>query len=134
MFAEPIKAASTTTDRKQDELAMKSIRKIGLTCALTLAGVAAVILAYLIFPGAPSKSKVMVFEGFIELPRKSALTVLDYLTLNDHALFVTSESSGVLFKIDFDSDDLRRSTVSEMPGAGAAHGVALVPGLNVAFV
>ena len=134
MFAEAIKAASIITDRKQKKFAVTSTRKTALAFALTLAGVATVMLGYVIFPGTPSKSKVMVFEGFIELPRRSALTILDYLTLNDHALFVTSESSGVLFKIDFDTGDLRGSTVSEMPGTGAAHGVALVPGLNVAFV
>ena len=72
--------------------------------------------------------------GFIELPRRGALTVLDYLTLNDQTLFVTSESSGALFKIAFKWSDLKASTVSEMPGNGAAHGVALLPGVNVAFI
>jgi DNA-binding beta-propeller fold protein YncE len=76
----------------------------------------------------------MAFEGFIELPRGGPLTVLDYLTVNDQTLFVTSESSGALFKIAFDPSDLKASTVSEMPGAGAAHGVALLPDLNVAFI
>jgi len=39
-----------------------------------------------------------------------------------------------LFKIAFDPSDLKASTVSEMPGAGAAHGVALVPDVSVAFI
>jgi DNA-binding beta-propeller fold protein YncE len=76
----------------------------------------------------------MAFQGFIELPRKGPLTVLDYLTLSDRALFVTSESSGVLFKVSFNSGDLRDTAVSEMSGTGAAHGVALLPDLNVAFI
>ena len=134
MFAESMNGVSTTAHASRNELATKNIRKMLLTFAITLLGLAAVVLCYLIYPGTPSKSKVMTFEGFIEVPRRGLLTVLDYLTLNDQTLFVTSESSGALFKIAFDSSDLRASTVSEMPGAGAAHGVALVPELNVAFI
>jgi DNA-binding beta-propeller fold protein YncE len=134
MFAESMNGVSTTAHASRNELATKNIRKMLLTFAITLLGLAAVVLCYLIYPGTPSKSKVMTFEGFIELPRRGLLTVLDYLTVNDQTLFVTSESSGALFKIAFDSSDLRASTVSEMPGAGAAHGVALVPELNVAFI
>jgi DNA-binding beta-propeller fold protein YncE len=39
-----------------------------------------------------------------------------------------------LLKIAFDPSDLKASTVSEMPGAGAAHGIAVLPGVNVAFI
>jgi DNA-binding beta-propeller fold protein YncE len=134
MFAESINAPPTTADTKQNPLAVKSMRKISLRFAATLIGLAAAMLAYLVYPGTPSKSKVMAFEGFIELPRKGPLTVLDYLTVNDQALFVTSESSGAMFRIAFDSSDVRDSTVSEMPGAGAAHGVAILPNANVAFI
>src|SRR5260370_4546150 len=134
MFAEYTAAASTTAHASRNRLAMTNIRRMLLRFAITLLGLAAVVWCYLVYPGTPSKSKVMTFEGFIELPRSGLLTVLDYLTVNDQTLFVTSESSGALFKIAFDSSALRASTVSEMPGAGAAHGVALVPELNVAFV
>jgi len=133
MFAE-LNAFATTANTNQNKLAMKNIRNVSLTFAVTLIGLAAVALCYLIYPGTPSKSQVMTFEGFIELPRRGPLTVLDYLTLDDQALFITSESSGALFKIAFDSSDLKASTVSEMPGAGAAHGVALVPNVNLAFI
>jgi len=134
MFAEAINVASTTVNTTRNKLAMKNIIKMSLTFAVTLIGLAVAALVYLIYPGTPSQSKVMAFEGFIELPRSGPLTVLDYLTLNDQTLFVTSESSGALFKIVLDSSDLRASTVSEMPGVGAAHGVALLPGVNVAFI
>jgi DNA-binding beta-propeller fold protein YncE len=134
MFAESMNAVSTTGLASRNKLAMKNIRKMLLTFAITLLGLAALVLCYLIYPGTPSKSKVMTFEGFIDLPRGGPLTVLDYLTLDDQTLFITCESSGALFKITFDSSDLRASTVSEMPGAGAAHGVALVPEVNVAFI
>jgi DNA-binding beta-propeller fold protein YncE len=76
----------------------------------------------------------MTFDGFIELPRGRLLNVLDYLTLNGSTLFVTSESSGTLFKIDLDLNQPSVSSVSEMPGAGAAHGIALLPETNVAFI
>ena len=117
-----------------DKPATRNMLKVSLTLAFTLIGLAAVALGYLIYPGTPSRSKVMAFEGFIELPRRGPLTVLDYLTLGDQILFVTSESSGALFKITFDSSDLKASTVSEMSGAGSAHGVALMPNVKVAFI
>jgi DNA-binding beta-propeller fold protein YncE len=134
MFAETMNAASTTANTRRNKLAMNVLNKMSLTLAVTLIGLAAVVLVYLIYPGTPSESKVMAFEGFIELPRKGPLTVLDYLTLTDQFLFVTSESSGAMFRIAFDSSDVSASTVSEMPGAGAAHGVALLPDENVAFI
>src|SRR4029077_12916088 len=134
MFAEYTAAASTTAHASRNRLAITNIRKMLLTFSVTLMGLAAVALVYLVYPGTPSKSKVMTFEGFIELPKAGLLTVLDYLTVNDQTLFVTSESSGALFKIAFDYSDLRASTVSEMPGAGAAHGIAVLPDVNVAFI
>jgi DNA-binding beta-propeller fold protein YncE len=76
----------------------------------------------------------MTFDGYIELPKGGLLNVLDYLALNGNTLFVTSESSGALFKVDLDMNHPSVSSVSEMPGAGAAHGVALLPEANVAFI
>jgi DNA-binding beta-propeller fold protein YncE len=93
----------------------------------------AVVAVCLICPGTPGKSKFMKFEGYIELPRSGPLNVLDYLTINNGTLFVTSESSGALFKVDLDvSPSL--SAVSELPGSGAAHGVALSTDRNIAFI
>jgi DNA-binding beta-propeller fold protein YncE len=134
MFAEYYAAASTTADSSRSSLGTKNIRKMLLTFAVMLIGFTVSVFVYLVYPGTPSKSSVMAFQGFIELPRKGPLTVLDYLTLSDRALFVTSESSGVLFKILFNSSDLGDTTVSEMSGTGAAHGVALLPEFNVAFI
>ncbi len=134
MFAEPISGTSAIPISRQTKAAVTNVDKISLAFAVTLIGVVAAVLVYLIYPGSPSKSNVMAFEGFIELPRRGPLTVLDYLTVNDQALFVTSESSGALFKIAVHATDLRASTVSELAGAGAAHGVALVPDLNIAFI
>src|ERR1700732_4545964 len=94
----------------------------------------AVVATYLICPGTPGKSRFMKFEGYIELPKRGPLNVLDYLTISSSTLFVTSESSGALFKVDLDSNHPSLSTVSELPGSGAAHGVTLIIDRNVAFV
>jgi len=134
MFAEYTAAAATTAHASRNRLATTSIRKMLLTFAIPLIGLAAVALVYLVYPGTPSKSKVMTFEDFIELPRGGLLTALDYLTVNDQTLFVTSESSGALLKVAFDPSNLKASTVSQMPGAGSAHGVTVLPDVNVAFV
>jgi DNA-binding beta-propeller fold protein YncE len=93
-----------------------------------------VVAACLICPGTPGKSKFMKFDGYIELPESGLLSVLDYLTINDRTLFVTSESSGALFKVDLDVNHPSLSTVGELPGSGAAHGVALMTDRNVAFI
>jgi hypothetical protein len=113
---------------------MKNALKIIGAVVIVLISFAGATLAYLVYPGTPSRSKFMAFDGFIELPRGGLLNVLDYLTLNGNTLFVTSESSGALFKVDLDPNHLSFSSVSEMPGTGAAHGVALLPEANVAFI
>jgi len=94
----------------------------------------AVVAAYLIWPGTPGKSKFMKFDGYIELPKSGPLNVLDYLTINNGTLFVTSESSGVLFKVDLDLNHPSRSTISELPGSGSAHGVVMTMDRNLAFI
>ena len=113
---------------------MKNLLKIMVKFAIVLIGLLGVALAYLSYPGTPSRSGFMTFDGYIGLPRDGVLNVLDYLTLNGSTLFVTSESSGALFKISLDPSNLPVSTVAEMSGTGAAHGVALLPGQNVAFI
>src|SRR5580700_159048 len=93
-----------------------------------------VVAACLICPGTPGKSKFMKFDGYIELPESGLLSVLDYLTIDNRTLFVTSESSGVLFKVDLNLNRPSLSTVSELRGTGAAHGVAVITDRNVAFI
>jgi DNA-binding beta-propeller fold protein YncE len=112
-------------------------RSIQITAALAAAIVVclAVIFAYLVYPGTPGKSKFMKFEGYIELPKGGLLNVLDYLTLNGSTLFVTSESSGALFKVDLNPAQPSVSSVSVMHGSGATHGVALLMERhNIAFI
>lgn len=117
---------------------MDKIVKRGLQITAALAAVIvtclAVVFAHLVYPGTPSKSECMTFEGYIELPKGGPLNILDYLTLDGTMLFVTSESSGALFKVDLDPNHPSVSSVSEMPGSGAAHGVALLMDRSVAFI
>src|SRR5258708_29973065 len=115
-------------------LAMKNALRIIGAVVTVLISFVGMVLAYLVYPAAPTRSRFIAFDGFIELPRNGLLNVLDYLTMNGNTLFVTSESSGSLFKIDLDANHLSVSSVSEMPGAGAAHGIALLPQANVAFI
>jgi len=134
MLAESTSAGPTIDVKGKGNHAMKNTLKIMRAVVLVLTSFVGVVLAYLVYPGTPSRSKFMAFDGFIELPRGRLLNVLDYLTLNGSTLFVTSESSGALFKIDLDLNQPSVSSVSEMPGAGAAHGIALLPETNVAFI
>ncbi len=113
---------------------MKNLLKVTATVVIVLIGLMGVMLVYLVHTGTPGRSRFMTFDGFIELPGGGPITILDYLTLNHHTLFVTNTSSGALFKIALDLTNLPASTISEMPGAGAAHGVALLPGQHVAFI
>ncbi|MBB5059301.1 DNA-binding beta-propeller fold protein YncE [Granulicella aggregans] len=115
----------------------RSIRRgLQITAALAAAVLVclSIVVPYLAYPGTPSKSNFMTFEGYVELPKHGLLNVLDYMALSGKTLFVTSESTGSLFKIDLNPDRLSVSPVAEMPGAGAAHGMALFPDANVAFL
>jgi DNA-binding beta-propeller fold protein YncE len=114
---------------------MKTGPKIALTVVVVFIAVAISALIYLIYPGTPSRSSVMTFQGYIELPKSGRLNVLDYLTLRDHILFVTSESSGKVFRVALDPATQTTATgVSTLPGSGVVHGVMLVPSQDVAFV
>jgi DNA-binding beta-propeller fold protein YncE len=114
--------------------AIKEALKIMGACVIVLLGLLGLGVAYFAYPGTPSQSTFMTFEGYIGLPKGGMLNVLDYITLNGKTLFVTSETSGAVFKIDLDMDHPSTSSITEMPGTGAAHGVLLLPGQDVAFV
>lgn len=93
------------------------------------------MLAYLVYPAKPGKSRLLKFESFIVLPQGSALNILDYLSVSNHALFVTGLSQGSVFKIALNVDGKRLgNTVSELQGSPEVHGAALVPSKNLAFV
>jgi hypothetical protein len=64
MFAACTNAASTTGDTSGNKLTMTNLREMSLGLAVMLIGLATVALVYLIYPGTPSKSEIMAFEGF----------------------------------------------------------------------
>ena len=117
-----------------DRSVKKRLRMTAAFATVIVMCLAVAGLAYLVCPGTPGKSKFMKFEGYIELPKRGSLNVLDYLTISNGTLFVTSESSGALFKVNLDPNHPSRSTVSELSGGGAAHGVALMTDHNLAFL
>ena len=101
--------------------------------AITI-GLAAVV-GFLTYTGQPTGSERIRFDGFIRLPKRGIINVLDYLTLNGEDLFVTGASSGSVFKVALKPrQDIANSVVSELPGEPRVHGVAVVPSLDVAFV
>jgi DNA-binding beta-propeller fold protein YncE len=132
-YTRPESGYKVLIKNNMDRFLKKQLRMTAALAGVIVVGLA-VVSGYLICPGTPGKSKFMKFEGYIELPKGGALNILDYLTINNRTLFVTSESSGALFKVDLDPKRPSLSTVSELPGGGAAHGVALTMDRKVAFI
>jgi DNA-binding beta-propeller fold protein YncE len=85
-------------------------------------------LAWLVVPLAPRSTPHMAFEGFIVLPKDRALAVMDYVTINDHTLFVTGALSGNVDKVDLGGAG--GSAVASLAGAPRAHGVAIADDLG----
>jgi DNA-binding beta-propeller fold protein YncE len=114
---------------------MKKIIKVVAYCLAVFLLIAGSLLLYLVLPGTPSRSRSVNFDGYIDLPKGGSLNVLDYLTIQDHTLFVTAESSGSVFKVNLNpTTGMTDGTVSRLPGGGSVHGVLLIPGENIAFV
>ncbi len=114
---------------------MKTIIKILLRCVAVVVAVAIAVAAYLIYPGTPSDASSLIFQGFVPLPSAALLSVLDYLTVNDHELFVTNESTGDVYRVHIRKDVLPTAAdVARLPGEPAAHGVVIDPSSHLAFV
>ena len=111
------------------------------TIKILLRGVAVVVAAaiaaagYLIYPGTPSDASSLAFQGFVPLPSAALLSVLDYLTVNEHELFVTNESTGDVYRVHIRKDVLPTAAdVARLPGEPAVHGVVIDPSSHLAFV
>jgi YVTN family beta-propeller protein len=92
-------------------------------------------LAYLIYPGTPSRSDVMRFDGFVTLPRGGMLNVLDYLSWYGHILLVAGGSTGSIFKIP--EGAWRKGAdgrATQLRGRASAHGIAFAREAGIAFV
>ncbi len=127
------KVALSDDPKHKPSHVIKTALKVLMAVLILIAVLAGVVMAYLAYPGTPARSSVMSFEGFIQLPRSRILTILDYLTITGRTLFVTNISSGSVYKIELNSTHLPSSTVTEMRGAGEAHGVAVLPDGKTAF-
>jgi DNA-binding beta-propeller fold protein YncE len=116
------------------------LRRVALV-ALCVVGavvlVGAVVGLRMVFPATPKSTPALRFAGFVTLPKPSSgpLSVLDYLTLDGRDLFVTSESSGAVYRVRLPPGALPSpSAVEVLPGTPAAHGVAIDPASGLGFV
>ncbi len=76
----------------------------------------------------------MAFDGFIDLPRPKLLNVMDYVSIYGSRLFVTSESSGDVYRVQLNSTNLKEARVDTAMGDGESHGVVIDPSSDVAYV
>ncbi len=121
---------------------MKIILKrlmVGLLCILGLIIVAGLGFGgWLVLPGRPSSAKSLDFVGYVSLPKPAGggpLSVLDYLTVDSGRLFVTSESSGAVYRVPLTDGVLPGSRdIGVSTGTGAAHGVVVDPVSKLGFV
>jgi YVTN family beta-propeller protein len=100
-----------------------------------LAVIAGVLIFRLVYVAEPEVARSVQFRGFVLLPSRALVTILDYLTVSGRRLFVTDESTGSVYKIDLDSEGLPQSSaVSEFSSEPSAHGVVLDPAKPLAYV
>ena len=117
---------------------MTRLAKVALWVLAALIVVLCVLTAMLVFPGRPTNARSLRFDGYIGLPKvKNAgvLTVLDYLTVSGDDLFVTSVSTGAVFKIPLHAQAMPGpADVSVLESEPAAHDVVVDPTSHLAFV
>src|SRR6266851_63404 len=114
---------------------MKTLIKIVLGGLGVVTAVAIAVAGYLIYPGTPSSASSLIFQGYVPLPSDGLLSVLDYLTVYDDKLFVTSESTGDVYRVHLRKNSLPTVTdMSKLAGDPAAHGVVIDPSSHLAFV
>jgi YVTN family beta-propeller protein len=87
----------------------------------------------LIYPGTPSAARSLKFEGYVQLPKAGALNILDYLTLSGRDLFVTSVSSGGVYKLSL-AEAPAAAEIATLAGPPATHGVVVDPASGLAYV
>ena len=124
----------STRDQKTIRLLKAVLRWGGRIVIMGLAAVV-VAIAYLSHVGEPSSASSMKFEGFIELPEDRILNIFDYMALSNHTIFVGNMLSGSVVKVQLTNDHGGPgASVLEQRGGGNAHGIAVIPGEDKAFV
>lgn len=116
----------------------KIIVRIAFGCLAAIVLAVGALAATLIFPGKPSAARSLKFEDFVVLPKSThfePLTILDYLSVSGHDLFVTNVTNGDVYKIAFRGRDLpTASDIATFHLEPAAHGVAIDPVSRLAYV
>ncbi|MDP9083486.1 MAG: YncE family protein [Pseudomonadota bacterium] len=111
------------------------VRRAALTVIVAIGIGVVALLGYLVYPGTPAAAHTLKFERYIPLQRHGVLNILDYLTIQGNTLFVAGTSSGSVYQVPLASQAASTTvTVAEFLGNPHAHGVALVPSANLAFV
>jgi YVTN family beta-propeller protein len=115
---------------------MKTFIKIALGSLGIMGAVAGAAAGYLIYPGTPSSASSLIFQGFVPLPSRGMLSVLDYLTIDDDMLFVTGENTGDVYRVRIRKNALPSiADVAKLPAEEpATHGVVIDPSSHLAFV
>jgi DNA-binding beta-propeller fold protein YncE len=117
---------------------MTKSARVALWSVAALILVLCVVTAMLVFPGQPKNTHSLRFDGYIVLPKvknAGALTVLDYLTVFGDDLFVTSVSTGAVYKVGLHTRPMPDSAdMSVFELEPAAHGVIVDPTSRLAFV
>lgn len=103
----------------------RSRARVGLVVGLCV--LLAVGLFVCVDPLTPRDGVSLVFDGVIPLPRSGLVSVLDYMAVDDAHLLVTSITSGDLYDVELSRPGAGwSSSIRTLPGAGHAHGIALV--------
>jgi YVTN family beta-propeller protein len=117
---------------------MTKLARVALWSAAGFFLVLCILLAVLIFPGRPSNARSLRFDGYIVLPKVNdagVLTILDYLTVFGDDLFVTSVTTGAVYKVGLHTPPMPDTAgVSVFGSEPAAHGVVVDPASHLAFV
>src|SRR5258708_32254756 len=118
-------------------MARSGLRTAGRVAVWVLAAlvlIAAGLAASLIYPGRPSPARSLNFLGYVPLPKSAgALNILDYLTVSGPDLFVTSESSGDVFRIDLRGTAVPAGPSAVFAGPPATHGLVIYPASRLAY-
>jgi DNA-binding beta-propeller fold protein YncE len=114
---------------------VRTIGRVALWGMVALLLSAAGFAAALVYPGSPGAARSLKFQGYVQLPSRGWLSVLDYMTVSGRGLFVTSVTSGDVYRIALDSTSQPMDArIATLAGPPAAHGVAVDPTSGLAFV
>lgn len=117
-------------------MATSALRTAGKVVAWILAALAVIIaalVASLVYPGTPGAARSLTFLGYVPLPSSRALNILDYLTIRGPDLFVTSPSTGDVYKLGLRGAALPTGP-AVLAGPPATHGVVIDPTSGLAYV